>query len=273
MNGTSYGIPWYVETRLVYYRTDLAKKAGYTTPPKDWEGLKAMAKAMQDKAGAKWGIGLQAGATGLVAERHAVRVVQRRRASARTASPTASTRPEMQEAVKYYQSFFTDGISDKAAPATPDDRAGLRQRQGPDVHLRPVGDVGRREGRRQGLQGQVLRRGDADEEDRPPPSSAAPTSRSSRTPRSATPRGSSSSASPTPRRRPSGTSSRPTCPRSPAAWKDPSLSADTKLAMFGEQLEDRPGAAVLPDLGAGRRAVRQRDGEGHQDRAATRRPR
>ena len=25
----------------------------------------------------------------------------------------------MHEAVKYYQSFFTDGISDKAAPATP----------------------------------------------------------------------------------------------------------------------------------------------------------
>src|SRR6185312_17477595 len=64
VNGTSYGIPWYVETRLVYYRTDLARKAGFTTPPKDWAGLKAMAKAMQDKAGAKWGIGLQAGGTG-----------------------------------------------------------------------------------------------------------------------------------------------------------------------------------------------------------------
>ena len=91
VNGTSYGIPWYVETRLVYYRTDLAKKAGYTTPPKDWAGLKAMAKAMQDKAGAKWGIGLQAGGHGVVAERHAVRVVQRCEPRARTASPTAST--------------------------------------------------------------------------------------------------------------------------------------------------------------------------------------
>ena len=29
VSGTSYGIPWYVETRLVYYRTDLAKKAGF----------------------------------------------------------------------------------------------------------------------------------------------------------------------------------------------------------------------------------------------------
>ena len=52
VNGTSYGIPWYVETRPVYYRTDLAKKAGITTAPTTWEGLKAMAKAMKDKGGA-----------------------------------------------------------------------------------------------------------------------------------------------------------------------------------------------------------------------------
>ncbi len=117
--GTSYGVPWYVETRLVYYRTDLAEKAGITTPPTDWAGLKTMAKAMQDKAGAKWGIGLQAGGTG----------------SWQTVMPFAWSAgadltkddgkaynfdsPEVLKATEYYQSFFTDGISDKAAPATP----------------------------------------------------------------------------------------------------------------------------------------------------------
>ncbi|MEO6142731.1 MAG: extracellular solute-binding protein [Dermatophilaceae bacterium] len=59
VGGTSYGVPWYVETRVVYYRKDLAAKAGITTMPTDWAGLKAMAKAMQTKAGAKWGIDLQ----------------------------------------------------------------------------------------------------------------------------------------------------------------------------------------------------------------------
>ncbi|MFL6153065.1 MAG: sugar ABC transporter substrate-binding protein [Ornithinibacter sp.] len=119
VNGTSYGVPWYVETRLVYYRSDLAKKAGVMTPPTDWDGLKSMAKAMQDKAGAKWGIGLQAGGTG----------------SWQSVMPFAWSAgadltkdggkaynfdsPEVLKAVKYYQSFFTDGISDKAAPATP----------------------------------------------------------------------------------------------------------------------------------------------------------
>ena len=119
VGGTSYGIPWYVETRLVYYRTDLAKKAGITTPPTDWDGLKAMSKAMQDKADAKWGIGLQAGGTG----------------SWQSVMPFAWSAgadltkdggkaynfdsPEVLKAAQYYQSFFTDGISDKAAPATP----------------------------------------------------------------------------------------------------------------------------------------------------------
>jgi multiple sugar transport system substrate-binding protein len=58
VNGTVYGVPWYVETRLLYYRTDIATKAGITTPPATWDDLTAMAKAMQSKGGAKWGISL-----------------------------------------------------------------------------------------------------------------------------------------------------------------------------------------------------------------------
>lgn len=119
VGGTSYGIPWYVETRVLFYRSDLAKKAGFDAPPTDQAGLKEMAKAMQTKADAKWGIGLQAGGTG----------------SWQTLMPFAWSNgadltkddgkaynfdsPELLEATKYYQSFFTDGISDKAAPATP----------------------------------------------------------------------------------------------------------------------------------------------------------
>ncbi len=119
VNGTSYGVPWYVETRLVYYRKDLAAKAGWTEPPTDWAGLKKMASDMQSKAGATWGIGLQAGGTG----------------SWQSVLPFAWSNgaeitkdggvaynfddPKILEAVKYYQSFFTDGIANPAAAATP----------------------------------------------------------------------------------------------------------------------------------------------------------
>jgi len=116
VGGTSYGVPWYVETRLVYYRKDLAAKAGITSMPTDWAGLKAMAKAMQTKAGAKWGIDLQAGGQGSwqsilpFAWSNGAEV-----ASADQKKYTFDT-PQTAEAVKYYQSYFTDKIAAKELP-------------------------------------------------------------------------------------------------------------------------------------------------------------
>lgn len=63
VEGTSYAVPWYVETRLLYYRTDLAEDGGVTDAPGTWDDLKAAAAAMQE-AGAEYGISLQPGGTG-----------------------------------------------------------------------------------------------------------------------------------------------------------------------------------------------------------------
>src|SRR5665811_2384417 len=114
--GTSYGVPWYVETRLVYYRKDLAEKAGITTLPTDWAGLKAMAKAMQDKAGAKWGINLQAGGQG--SWQTILPFAWSNGAEVATDDQKKFTfdTPETAEAVKYYQSYFTDKIAAKQLP-------------------------------------------------------------------------------------------------------------------------------------------------------------
>ena len=147
VDGTSYGIPWYVETRLVYYRTDLAKKAGFNEAPKDWEGLKSMAKAMQTKAGAKWGIGLQAGGTGSLADRDALRVVQRRQPHQGRRQGLQLRHPGDQGGRRVLPELLHRGHLRQGRSGHPDHRARLRQRQGPDVHLRPVDDVGRREGR------------------------------------------------------------------------------------------------------------------------------
>ncbi len=119
VNGTSFGVPWYVETRLVYYRTDLAKKAGITTPPTDWEGLKSMAKAMQDKAGAKYGMGFQAGGTGSWQSIMPFGWSNDANLTKDDGKAYNFDSPQILEAVKYYQSYFTEGISDKAAPAQP----------------------------------------------------------------------------------------------------------------------------------------------------------
>jgi multiple sugar transport system substrate-binding protein len=60
VDGTSYAVPWYVETRLLYYRTDLA---GDADAPATWDDLKGLAATMQE-AGAEYGISLQPGGTG-----------------------------------------------------------------------------------------------------------------------------------------------------------------------------------------------------------------
>jgi multiple sugar transport system substrate-binding protein len=63
VDGVSYGVPWYVETRLVYYRTDLAEQAGVTEAPGNWDDLKALAQGLVD-SGAEYGLALQPGGTG-----------------------------------------------------------------------------------------------------------------------------------------------------------------------------------------------------------------
>jgi len=57
VDGTVFGVPWYVETRLLYYRTDLAEAAGITAAPATWDELTAAAEAIKE-GGADWGISL-----------------------------------------------------------------------------------------------------------------------------------------------------------------------------------------------------------------------
>ncbi|MEV0586452.1 sugar ABC transporter substrate-binding protein [Nonomuraea sp. NPDC050310] len=54
VGGTAYGVPWYVETRVLYYRKDQAEKAGVSAP-KTWAELTAFARALKEKGGAAKG--------------------------------------------------------------------------------------------------------------------------------------------------------------------------------------------------------------------------
>jgi multiple sugar transport system substrate-binding protein len=57
--GKVYGVPWYTDAGLLYYRKDLLEKAGFSEPPKTWDELKQQAnKVMQDE-GTKFGFVFQ----------------------------------------------------------------------------------------------------------------------------------------------------------------------------------------------------------------------
>lgn len=50
IDGHLYGIPWYVDTRLLFYRKDLLKAAGFDAPPRDWAGWSRQMAALQARA-------------------------------------------------------------------------------------------------------------------------------------------------------------------------------------------------------------------------------
>lgn len=51
IGGRLYGIPWYVDTRLLFYRKDLLKAAGFDAPPHDWAEWSRQMAALQQHAG------------------------------------------------------------------------------------------------------------------------------------------------------------------------------------------------------------------------------
>jgi multiple sugar transport system substrate-binding protein len=112
VDGVVSGVPWYVETRLLYYRTDIAKKAGITTPPATWDDLKAMANAMKTQGGAKWGISL-----GTKNWQEYFPFLWSNGGDVVDASGKAALNsPQAVEALTFYDSFFKEGLTPKSVP-------------------------------------------------------------------------------------------------------------------------------------------------------------
>jgi len=116
VNGTTFGVPWYVDTRVIYYRTDLAADAGYSSFPTTWDDFKELAEAYQSEAGATYGVQLPAGGTDSFQSMLPFPWSNGAELMSEDGRWTLDT-PEMVEAMSYYQSFFAEGIADMN-PAT-----------------------------------------------------------------------------------------------------------------------------------------------------------
>jgi multiple sugar transport system substrate-binding protein len=55
-NGKLYGVPWYVDTRLLFYRSDLLRAAGFHAPPQDWHEWRQMLAALSHPERGVYGI-------------------------------------------------------------------------------------------------------------------------------------------------------------------------------------------------------------------------
>ncbi|MEO3746762.1 sugar ABC transporter substrate-binding protein [Plantactinospora sp. B5E13] len=112
-DGTAYGVPWYVDTRVLYYRTDLAEKAGITEPPATWQKLQEDAAALQQKAGSRWGIYLQPSGLDTVQSFYPF-LYSAGGAVIDDSGKAAINSPAAVRAFEYYGSFFDKGLSRKS---------------------------------------------------------------------------------------------------------------------------------------------------------------
>jgi multiple sugar transport system substrate-binding protein len=60
--GKTFGMPWFTDTGLLYYRKDLMQESGFDGPPKTWDELKQMTLKVREDAGLKYGFVFQGAA-------------------------------------------------------------------------------------------------------------------------------------------------------------------------------------------------------------------
>lgn len=107
VDGVLYGVPWYVDTRVLFYRTDLLASVGYPDPPATWEELKDAARklAARKSPNGKRLYGISLGSRGWAELMTAV--------WQNGGDPLKPSDPAYREAMAYYRSFFQE----KLAPA------------------------------------------------------------------------------------------------------------------------------------------------------------
>lgn len=125
IDGTFYGVPWYVDTRVLFYRTDILRQAGYDSMPTNWADWRQAMVAVKQVVGPdrfaiflplnEWippaVLGLQAGSP-LLGD---------------NATRGAFETPEFRRAFAYYLDLFRSGL---APPVSNTEVANLYQEFG-----------------------------------------------------------------------------------------------------------------------------------------------
>lgn len=105
-NDTYVGVPWYIDTRVMYYRTDLLEEVGYAGGPATWEEAKDAADKLSARGEGLWGMDLNPKDqffTTTYAWQNGAEILKD--------GKPQFTEPEFVEAVEYINSFFVDGAS------------------------------------------------------------------------------------------------------------------------------------------------------------------
>ena len=98
------GVPWYVDTRVLYYRTDLLAEVGYPEGPSTWEEMKDASDKLAARGDGMYGVSLDP-----KDQFFAITYGWQNGAEILNGNTPMFTQPEFVEAVEYINSFFVDG--------------------------------------------------------------------------------------------------------------------------------------------------------------------
>jgi multiple sugar transport system substrate-binding protein len=111
-----YGVPWYEDAGVLYYRSDLLDKAGYSGPPKTWDDLKEMALKITKDEGIPNGFVFQGSnyEGGVCDALEYIRTHGGDVLSEVTSGEVIIDSPEAIAGLETYHSMITDGVAPKA---------------------------------------------------------------------------------------------------------------------------------------------------------------
>ncbi|MDP8899688.1 MAG: ABC transporter substrate-binding protein [Actinomycetota bacterium] len=112
--GKTYGVPWFTDAGMFYYRTDLLEKSGFSEPPKTWEEMKRMSEKVRAESGTKFGYVFQ-GAQDEGGVVDALEHIWNAGGDVLDGSRVIIDSPESAEGLKLRRSLITDGVAPQAS--------------------------------------------------------------------------------------------------------------------------------------------------------------
>lgn len=113
VDGATWAVPWYVDTRVLFYRSDLLAAAGVAAPPATWDGWLAAWRAMKTagSSGERWPVLLPLGEW----EVPVILALQRGAGLLRDDARYGDFRdPRFRDALAFYAALFAEGLAPPA---------------------------------------------------------------------------------------------------------------------------------------------------------------
>ena len=112
--GKTYGVPWFTDAGMFYYRTDLLEKSDFSEPPKTWDEMKRMSEKVRADSGTRYGFVFQ-GAQDEGGVVDALEHIWNAGGDVLDGNRVIIDSPESAEGLNLRRSLITDGVAPQAS--------------------------------------------------------------------------------------------------------------------------------------------------------------